>query len=496
MPKRRNIPAFSPPDLKAPRTMMLDHSQHTTLKDWLQTVHQTKKALIVHVNSTLNMKSILAFVYNQYHDFFPEFIKYLFVDIFKLTYQPTSLQVQLDFTFVDNFLKIVMSFRPKAWNLPLYEEDIDIVCSLNVGGSINGCSVEGRLGEGSYGEVFKCTCTRTGVPYAVKVQDSESHDHELKVYKQISCHLNVIDVVNSTYQFQVLGEEFACFFMSFCEQGTLQTHISASGIDTRAIISLFLPPLLDGLNHMHSCGVIHNDIKPTNILVTAEGIAKICDFGLSQELPEGKSVGQCHQEIVTQWYRSPDIWNIDKLRKSTRSSAKYPYSAFSDLWALLLTFLHLCSNAQYNSNPRFQIFREGCYNRHNSQEQINSAIDFIFFGRDAPIGDFFKKYLDLQNYERVTRSLTADPHLQSTIVTDARQDLTSLIGTFSDEMGVCDDPDTKVTPPRPRSTLQFSPIKENSDEEDSDEEDSDEEFDYEDSDEEFDYEDSDEKNSN
>jgi serine/threonine protein kinase len=482
MPKRRNIPAFSPPDLKAPRTMMLDHSQHTTLKDWLQTVHQTKKALIVHVNSTLNMKSILAFVYNQYRSFFTEFIKYLFVDIFKLTYQPSSLQVQLDFTFVDNFLKVVLSFRPKAWNLPLYEEDIDIVCSLNVGGSINEFLIKYPIGGGSYGEVFECICTKTGVRYAVKVQDSKSHDHELGVYKQISCHRNVIDVVNSTYQFQVLGEEFACFFMSFCEQGTLQTHISASGIDNRAIIIHFLPPLLHGLNHIHTHGVIHCDIKPTNIVVEGD-TPKICDFGLSQQLPEGKSVGQCKQQIFTEWYRPPDDWDVAKSKKFTRSSAEYPYSAFSDLWAMLLTFLHLCSHSQYNSNGRFQIFREGSYNRHNSQEQINSAIDFLFLGRDAPIGGFFKKYLDLQNYERVTRSLTADPHLQSTIVTDALVDLTSLIETFdADEMGMCGDPSMKVTPPHPRSHPPVSTIKEDSDEEDSDEEDSDEEFDYEDSD--------------
>lgn len=41
--------------------------------------------------------------------------------------------------------------------------------------------------------------------------------------------------------------------------------------------------MLEGIDHMHSKGVIHRDIKGGNILLSAEGIIKFCDFGLARD---------------------------------------------------------------------------------------------------------------------------------------------------------------------------------------------------------------------
>ena len=41
---------------------------------------------------------------------------------------------------------------------------------------------------------------------------------------------------------------------------------------------------MQGLNYLHQRKIIHRDIKPSNILISREGVVKLCDFGVSGEL--------------------------------------------------------------------------------------------------------------------------------------------------------------------------------------------------------------------
>ncbi|ETV76090.1 CMGC/MAPK protein kinase, variant 1 [Aphanomyces astaci] len=70
-------------------------------------------------------------------------------------------------------------------------------------------------------------------------------------------------------------------------------------------VKYFLYQILCALHHIHSAGVIHRDMKPSNILLNSNCDLKICDFGLARGgCPENVELTEY---VVTRWYRAPEI---------------------------------------------------------------------------------------------------------------------------------------------------------------------------------------------
>nr|XP_031833140.1 cyclin-dependent kinase-like 2 isoform X2 [Nomia melanderi] len=63
--------------------------------------------------------------------------------------------------------------------------------------------------------------------------------------------------------------------------------------------------VLRGLNFCHSNNIMHRDIKPENILVSPNGVIKLCDFGFAR-LVNGPNES-CTDYVATRWYRSPEL---------------------------------------------------------------------------------------------------------------------------------------------------------------------------------------------
>ncbi|KAK7302381.1 hypothetical protein RJT34_13269 [Clitoria ternatea] len=98
---------------------------------------------------------------------------------------------------------------------------------------------------------------------------------------------------------------------------------------TEAQIKCYMQQLLRGLEHCHSCGVIHRDIKGSNLLLDNNGNLKIGDFGLAT-LYQPSQAQPLTSRVVTLWYRPPEL-----LLGATN------YGFTVDLWSVGCIFAEL-----------------------------------------------------------------------------------------------------------------------------------------------------------
>jgi len=74
--------------------------------------------------------------------------------------------------------------------------------------------------------------------------------------------------------------------------------------------------------------ILHRDLKPQNLLVSKEGVLKLADFGLARAF--GIPVKNYTNEVVTLWYRAPDILLGSKS-----------YSTSIDIWSIGCIFAEM-----------------------------------------------------------------------------------------------------------------------------------------------------------
>lgn len=176
------------------------------------------------------------------------------------------------------------------------------------------------LGSGTYGEVFMVQDVTTGKNYALKKMRLEASTskfglcphtiREVVILSKMKCR-NVVQLKEIAFD---EGDSILLIFELM--RRDLRQFIQAKQTTPDTGLPLYLVrrlafQILIGVRHCHSQGVVHRDLKPQNILVDAEGeLAKVADWGLARKISRfciGKGQRLLTREIVTLWYRPPEI---------------------------------------------------------------------------------------------------------------------------------------------------------------------------------------------
>ena len=153
---------------------------------------------------------------------------------------------------------------------------------MNSGHIISRYRILGPLGKGGMGIVYHAEDTRLHRPVALKFlpqdtfteQDKQRFLNEARAAAQAR-HPNICPVYDIE---EADGQVFIA--MAYLEGETLQHRVSRGSLDARQAVD-FAVQIASGLECAHELGIVHRDIKSSNIIVSPAGHLSIMDFGLA-----------------------------------------------------------------------------------------------------------------------------------------------------------------------------------------------------------------------
>lgn len=198
-----------------------------------------------------------------------------------------------------------------------------------------------KIGEGTYGVVFKGKNKKTGEIVAMKKIRLESEDEgvpstairEISLLKELQ-HPNIVGLNDVLMQEAKLYLIFEYLTMDLKKY--MDTNVPKDGQMCPKLMKSYTYQLMQGLLFCHQRRVLHRDLKPQNLLIDKNGSIKIADFGLARAF--GIPVRVYTHEVVTLWYRAPEV-----LLGSPK------YSCPIDIWSLGTIFAEMV-----NRRPLFQ----------------------------------------------------------------------------------------------------------------------------------------------
>jgi p38 MAP kinase len=177
-----------------------------------------------------------------------------------------------------------------VWDLPVRYQDVQ------------------PIGTGAYGSVISALDTQTGKRVAIKKlsRPFETAIHSKRSYRELRLlkhmdHENIIGLLDVFTGATSLADFKDLYLVTHLMGSDLNQIIKAQSL-TDEHVQLLIYQILRGLKYIHAAGVIHRDLKTSNIAVNESCELRILDFGLARTEKE-----EMTGYVATRWYRAPEI---------------------------------------------------------------------------------------------------------------------------------------------------------------------------------------------
>jgi len=166
-----------------------------------------------------------------------------------------------------------------------------------------------ELGRGGMGVVYHAVQEDVGREVALKLVHSDAlrrkrsvqrFQREIRALAKLD-HPNLVKF----YSYKMSGRNHY-ISMEFVDGPDLQTYLRESPLPTRRFLVRLANEIASAMDYFHGKGILHRDLKPRNVLLTRDGVAKVVDFGLAKHL-DLTAITAMGRHIGTPRYMAPEV---------------------------------------------------------------------------------------------------------------------------------------------------------------------------------------------
>ncbi|KAL4009133.1 hypothetical protein ACER0C_002985 [Sarotherodon galilaeus] len=226
-------------------------------------------------------------------------------------------------------------------------------------------AIVAQVGEGAYGVVYHVKCRTTDQHYALKCHENnkdgsmmDSTVRELSCLSALRGHPNIVETLDCFLHDGKISTLMP--YLPLTLFGVIYQGRNHSGLLPITFISRFSLEIANTLSYMHGLNMIHRDLTPANVLLTAETLTvKVADMGLSRHAAKSISSG-----LVTESYRAPELFDTEEEEEEEEEKEEActaQYTLAIDMWSLgvlIVDAMEATMTFHSKNFPTYKIIKE------------------------------------------------------------------------------------------------------------------------------------------